>query len=134
MSEEYEVEAILDKKITRKSIFYLVKWKNFDDSYNSWEPIENLSNCKDLYEEYDISHKTNLVENIQGSFDRNDKVKRISQILYDDINQVVLGEVEWEDESLFHTLYPVQELHKYCPREMCEMYKKLLILEYKPSS
>ena len=53
---EYEVEAILDKKVTRGGTGvkssgvarYLVKWKNYDDTHNSWEREENLRGCGGL--------------------------------------------------------------------------------------
>ena len=42
----YEVEKILDHKVVNKKKLYLVKWKNFDDTANSWEPPENFANLK----------------------------------------------------------------------------------------
>jgi hypothetical protein len=38
----YEVEAILDHKGPRRNRFYLIKWKDYDDTENSWEPRRNL--------------------------------------------------------------------------------------------
>ena len=40
--EEYEIEAILDKKTTKKKVEYLVQWKGWEEEYNSWVPIANL--------------------------------------------------------------------------------------------
>jgi hypothetical protein len=42
---EYEVEEVLDCQEIRKSVKYLVKWKNYPHSENSWEPRENLKHC-----------------------------------------------------------------------------------------
>ena len=36
--EEYEVEAILDSRKKGQFIKYLVKWKGYSDTENSWEP------------------------------------------------------------------------------------------------
>ena len=42
--EEYEVEKVLDKRVTKgNAVEYLVKWKNYDDpDDNTWEPADNL--------------------------------------------------------------------------------------------
>ena len=50
--EEWEVDSILDCKLKGKRHLYLVSWKNFGPAENSWEPIENLSNCKTLVDDF----------------------------------------------------------------------------------
>ena len=40
--QEFEVEQIL----ARKGQQYLVKWKGYPDSENTWEPLKNLVNCQ----------------------------------------------------------------------------------------
>ena len=52
---EYEVEKILDKRIHQRRIQYLVKWKGYDDSENTWESLDNLQNCKKTIKEYEKS-------------------------------------------------------------------------------
>ena len=50
----YEVESILNKKIENGLVYYLIKWKHFPKDQSTWEPIENLDNCKEtllIYEE-----------------------------------------------------------------------------------
>jgi RNase H-like domain found in reverse transcriptase/Reverse transcriptase (RNA-dependent DNA polymerase)/Integrase zinc binding domain/Chromo (CHRromatin Organisation MOdifier) domain/gag-polyprotein putative aspartyl protease len=50
--EEYEVEKILDTRTsTRGQQEYLIKWKGYEGTENSWEPTENL-NCPDLLNEF----------------------------------------------------------------------------------
>jgi hypothetical protein len=51
-STEYEVEEVLDSKLTRRRLFYLVKWKGYPVSENSWEPATHLSNSKDLVSKF----------------------------------------------------------------------------------
>jgi len=48
--------AILDKRINNGKVEYLLKWQEYDDEYNSWEPITNLS-CIDLIEEYEFKQR-----------------------------------------------------------------------------
>jgi len=50
---EYEVEEILDKKVRKGKNFYLLKWKGYPDSANSWEPEENLSTCPLLVQQFE---------------------------------------------------------------------------------
>jgi len=39
-TEEYEVERILEQKDQK----YLIKWKDYEESENTWEPVRNLEN------------------------------------------------------------------------------------------
>jgi hypothetical protein len=50
--EEWEVEEIKNHRIYDNDTEYLIKWKGYDNSENTWEPIENLTGCKQLLEEY----------------------------------------------------------------------------------
>jgi hypothetical protein len=49
---EFEVEEVLDSKFMRKRLFYLVKWKGYPVSDNSWEPLDHLPNAKDLVDSF----------------------------------------------------------------------------------
>src|SRR6266404_1622676 len=46
----YEVEAILQSRQTknRRGIQYIVKWKGYPDSDNSWEPASHMKNTLNL--------------------------------------------------------------------------------------
>ncbi|KAF1796555.1 hypothetical protein FB192DRAFT_1405045 [Mucor lusitanicus] len=54
--EEYEVERVESHQITgkgkRAKLVYLVKWKNYPDSDNTWEPASAVENAKQLVDEY----------------------------------------------------------------------------------
>ena len=41
--DAWEVEEIIDKRVRKKKIEYLVKWKDYPSYDNSWEPIDNLT-------------------------------------------------------------------------------------------
>ena len=43
---EYEVEEILIWNWDSKT--YLVKWKDYNEENNTWEPVQNLENCYQL--------------------------------------------------------------------------------------
>jgi len=49
---EYEVESILDSKISKGKLFYFVHWKGYDNSENSWEPAQNLLNSPTLIRDF----------------------------------------------------------------------------------
>jgi hypothetical protein len=51
---EYEVEDILDSRIRREKLEYLVSWKGFGPEHNSWESEFNLKNSAELVEAYHL--------------------------------------------------------------------------------
>ena len=53
---EWEVEAVLASRFIRNRLQYLVKWKNWPDSENSWENEDNLENSPELVVGFHKSH------------------------------------------------------------------------------
>lgn len=50
--EEYIIEKIIDFKFNFGKEMFFIKWKGWDDSENTWEPIENLDNCPEILREF----------------------------------------------------------------------------------
>ena len=50
--DEYEVERILQHRGEPNNYQYLIKWKNFSNTWNTWEPYHNLTNCAKMIDEY----------------------------------------------------------------------------------
>ncbi|MBW0572175.1 hypothetical protein O181_111890 [Austropuccinia psidii MF-1] len=52
--EEWEVSQVLDSKLKRRKLWYLVEWKGFsqDPERSTWEPAKNLKNCPDLVKNF----------------------------------------------------------------------------------
>ena len=52
---EYEVEQILDSRLYRGKLQYLVKWLGYTEEHNTWEPADNLEHAQ---EAIDLFHQT----------------------------------------------------------------------------
>ncbi len=60
--EVFEVEKIVNKRVTRNTIMYLVKWKGYPEWENTWEPESAFKNHRDSIIEYEqqlLNHITN---------------------------------------------------------------------------
>jgi hypothetical protein len=58
--EEYEVEAILDVRLQRRQLRWLVKWVGYGNEENTWEPKENLRNCQSALDSFYQTNQTTL--------------------------------------------------------------------------
>ena len=54
--EEFEVEEVLDARVKRRKLEYLVRWKGYDESNNTWEPEENLGNAPAKIQDFHKRH------------------------------------------------------------------------------
>jgi hypothetical protein len=50
---EFVVEQILDRKYEAEQLLYLVQWKGYDSSFNTWEPMKNLLHCREKIHEFE---------------------------------------------------------------------------------
>jgi transposase InsO family protein len=58
---EFEVEELQEFRRTKTGPEWLVKWKGYPDSENTWEPESNLQNCQQILQQtkqiYHIDHR-----------------------------------------------------------------------------
>ena len=54
--EEYEVEKILDSRIFRGKVEYLVRWKGYGVEEDEWQPSQNIRGSKRLVAEFHRTH------------------------------------------------------------------------------
>jgi len=80
--EEYEVESIVEKRMKKGKTEYLVKWKNWDHSDNTWEPVDNLD-CDDIIKQFEKDNtekekksSKRKVEADAGKSDKKDKAAK----------------------------------------------------------
>ena len=83
--KEYTVEKIVDRRIVKGKYEYLIKWEDYPDSENTWEPLKNLGSIKDLVDEYDKQFPKEKNENEKNN-DYLNKKRNNDNIIVNDIN------------------------------------------------
>ena len=67
-SEEYVVERIIEKRFTKNGTAeYLVKWKNYGDHENTWEPNENMVHCEAMIERFERKARKRKIYELSGT-------------------------------------------------------------------
>lgn len=60
-SGKYIIGQILDRRISSNGDRqYLIKWKDYPNNFNSWEPYNNLKEAWDMIEEYEKKRRLKL--------------------------------------------------------------------------
>uniref|UniRef100_A0A7N0U5D9 Chromo domain-containing protein n=1 Tax=Kalanchoe fedtschenkoi TaxID=63787 RepID=A0A7N0U5D9_KALFE len=49
----YEIEAVRRKRVRKGVLQYLIKWRDWPETANTWEPLENLQSCSDVIEAFE---------------------------------------------------------------------------------
>ncbi|OWF34766.1 chromodomain Y-like protein [Mizuhopecten yessoensis] len=52
-NEIYEVEHALDRRVNDTTLEYLIRWKGFNEEWDTWEPLENLLDCLHLLKDFE---------------------------------------------------------------------------------
>jgi len=59
-ADVFTAEAIVGHKKHKNKEHYLIKWKGYPNSENTWEPKENLLTCQELIKEFWKNHWDNM--------------------------------------------------------------------------
>lgn len=54
--QEFEVERIIDSRIHRRQLQYLVHWKGYNLMDRTWEPFKNLTHCQDQIKKFHVKY------------------------------------------------------------------------------
>ncbi len=60
----YIVEKIVDKRSRNGKVEYRVKWENYPETQNTWEPISNLSSVGFLINEFEEQRRIKKLQKI----------------------------------------------------------------------
>ena len=63
-TSHYEIERLLNKRIFRGKIQYLVKWRDYESADNVWYNIDDLTNAQDLIDDYEenVARRSDLAQ------------------------------------------------------------------------
>ncbi|CAN8255994.1 unnamed protein product [Cochlearia groenlandica] len=53
----YEIEAIRRKRVRKGKVQYLIKWRGWPETANTWEPLENLQSIADVIDAFEGSSR-----------------------------------------------------------------------------
>jgi transposase InsO family protein len=93
--EEYEVQEIMDSRLYRGKIRYLVKWTGYEERHHwTWEPLRNLENAQQAIKNFHKSHPSAPRSVDHANF----KFKPIPQLQYTEISTEQTP--NWEDRKV----------------------------------
>ena len=86
MSDEYEVEKIVDKRVKNGKVEYKIKWVGYPMSDCTWEPLKNLENIQKMIDDYNLK-LNNTHKDSNEKFLGKKKEKPISGFENNNINE-----------------------------------------------
>lgn len=96
-------ERIIDKKYANSEAHYLIKWKDYSNQFNSWEPFSNLKYARNLIDEFETGEREKYMRNhpeernFANDFDFLEKTKKYSKpsaVLFDGNKAEKIASVE----------------------------------------
>uniref|UniRef100_A0A8C6WQN8 Chromobox 1 n=1 Tax=Neogobius melanostomus TaxID=47308 RepID=A0A8C6WQN8_9GOBI len=147
--EEYVVEKVLNRRVVKGRVEYLLKWKGFSNEDNTWEPEDNLD-CPDLIAEYLQSQKTAQEGKRKGEGEGDDSKSKKKK---DDTEKLrgfargldperIIGATDSTGELMFlmkwknsdeADLVPAKEANVKCPQVVISFYEERLTWHSYPS-
>jgi len=101
--ETYEIEKILDKRITkRKKVEYLIKWKNYDDPKDTtWEPADALEVAEELIQIFENEKNENGVDSTDtGRKEDGEKIEKLQNDIAEKDEKKKLGNKSEENKPI----------------------------------
>ncbi|XP_055006121.1 chromobox protein homolog 1b isoform X1 [Boleophthalmus pectinirostris] len=140
--EEYVVEKVLNRRVVKGRVEYLLKWKGFSNEDNTWEPEDNLD-CPDLIAEFLQSQKTAQEGKRKADGDGDDSKSKKKK---DDTEKLrgfargldperIIGATDSTGELMFlmkwknsdeADLVPAKEANVKCPQIVISFYEERL--------
>ena len=123
----YEVEKIVDKRTNKYGLVeYLVKWKGYSSSDNTWEPKKNLKKLTQIIDEYENGIGEKDVKKMKkGSLNKEvpDKPKKVIRMKM--INGIRYCKIKWRKRRNNNNPTP-----SYIKYDIIKDMFPLLLLEY----
>lgn len=136
---EYIVENIVSRKISRGKVFYEVKWKDYDEIFNTWEPLSNLKNSMNLVSEFEDKYEQNenkiipIKETKKGHFRKGDIAERIISCKPNKNKNQFFFEVEFkkrkDGSKPENEILSSQELRVFDPDLILSFYEQNIIFK-----
>jgi len=140
--EEYVVEKVLNRRVVKGRVEYLLKWKGFSEEDNTWEPEDNLD-CPDLIAEFLQSQKSAHEGKRKAASDSDDSKSKKKK---DDTEKLrgfsrgldperIIGATDSTGELMFlmkwknsdeADLVPAKEANVKCPQVVISFYEERL--------
>jgi len=143
--EEYTVERVADVRVRNGKKEYLLKWKGYPDSENTWEPEENLD-CPDLIGEFEEKAKKKKEEKKRKQADEEGSSKKKKKVAEEEDNKPrgfdrglqperIIGATDSGGELMFlmkwkdsdeADLVPARQANIRCPQIVIAFYEERL--------